>query len=266
MTNLITAKQLSLYIRQSSHNSLNIYPEAIHKILQNHGIKPHERYYNGKRLYLYSSNDAKRIITQNMPELIQQNASVRRYNKTSNDKKQFTPRKHGETNAMRQLDKETLWESGNLKKRLYNLIREEFENDNSPEQILQKPFTWKDVDFAEGDIEGSCEQLIVIIKGVKIPIGLINLKAQQTILGKINLHIFIDDKFQKQGIATKIYTSFIHRFGGIYSGFRRMMNKSAILSIYKKLEQEPDIQINYVMSKDGEPIGIEATLIQQEQS
>ncbi len=132
---------------------------------------------------------------------------------------------------------------------------------NSPEEILNSPFSWTDVDFAEGDIGlDGCEQLIVIIKGVEIPLELINLKAQQTRLGKIQLHIFISDEFQRKGIATKIYTSFIHQFGGIYSGFGRMMNKPAILSIYSKLDRDPDIDVRYIQGYEGEIIGIEATL------
>ena len=133
--------------------------------------------------------------------------------------------------------------------------------ENSPEEVLNSPFSWTDVDFAEGDIGlDGCEQLIVIIKNIEIPLGLINLKAQQTRLGKIQLHIFISDEFQGKGIATKIYTSFIHQFGGIYSGFGRVMNKPAILSIYSKLDREPDIDVRYIQGYEGEIIGIEATL------
>lgn len=133
--------------------------------------------------------------------------------------------------------------------------------ENSPEEVLNSPFSWTDVDFAEGDIGlDGCEQLIVIIKDIEIPLELINLKAQQTRLGKIQLHIFISDEFQGKGIATKIYTSFIHQFGGIYSGFGRVMNKPAILSIYSKLDREPDIDVRYIQGYEGEIIGIEATL------
>ena len=133
--------------------------------------------------------------------------------------------------------------------------------ENSPEEVLNSPFSWADVDFAEDDIGlDGCEQLIVIIKDIEIPLELINLKAQQTRLGKIQLHIFISDEFQGKGIATKIYTSFIHQFGGIYSGFGRVMNKPAILSIYSKLDREPDIDVRYIQGYEGEIIGIEATL------
>jgi GNAT superfamily N-acetyltransferase len=122
-------------------------------------------------------------------------------------------------------------------------------------------FTWQDIDFREGDIDvGNCERLYVIIKGVEIPVETINLKAQQTRVGKIQLHIFIDKKYQGRGIATKIYNAFIHQFGGIYSGFGRIMNKEAILSIYSKLSKEPDIEVKYVYGYNKEPIGIEAYL------
>lgn len=137
--------------------------------------------------------------------------------------------------------------------------------ENNPEEVLNNPFSWTDVDFAEGDIGlDGCEQLIVIIKDIEIPLELINLKAQQTRLGKIQLHIFISDEFQGKGIATKIYTSFIHQFGGIYSGFGRVMNKPAILSIYSKLDREPDIDVRYIQGYEGEIIGIEATLKEEE--
>lgn len=127
-------------------------------------------------------------------------------------------------------------------------------------------FTWQDVGFIEGDIEpDNCERIIVTVKGQEIPVEVINLKAQQTRIGKIQLHIFIDKKFQKQGVATKIYTAFIHEFGGIYSGFGRIMNKPAIFSIYKKLKNEPDITVRFVRGSDGKPFGIEAFLKQKEQ-
>ena len=141
------------------------------------------------------------------------------------------------------------------------------DSEDSPIEILKNPFAWTDVDFLEDDIGvDGCEQLIVVIKGVEIPLELINLKAQQTRLGKIQLHIFISDEFQRQGIATKIYTSFIHQFGGIYSGFGRIMNKPAILSIYSKLDRDPDIEVKYVRSCENEIIGIEAKLKEKERS
>lgn len=145
--------------------------------------------------------------------------------------------------------------------RLIHIIREQLESQLSPEEVLSQPFTWHDIDFIEGEeIVNNCEQLIVTVKGVEIPLELINLKAQLTMLGKINLNIFIDERFQKQGIGTKIYISFIHQFGGIYSGFGRIMNKEAILTIYKKLDKEPDIKVDYLKSNTGKPIGIQAVL------
>lgn len=121
--------------------------------------------------------------------------------------------------------------------------------------------TWHDIDFIEGDIEeDNCERLIVTAKNYKIPINIINLKVQYTRLNKFQLHIFIDEYFQGCGIGTKLYISFIHQFGGVYSGFGRIMNKDAIIGIYNKLKQESDIDVNYVIGVDGKPIGIEATL------
>ena len=120
-----------------------------------------------------------------------------------------------------------------------------------------------DIDFIEGDIEeDNCERLIVTVNGEEIPINIINLKAQYTRLDKYQLHIFIDKAFQGCGIGTKIYNSFIHQFGGVYSGFGRMLNKDAVMGMYRKLAKEPDIEVNFVIGADKKPIGIEAKLIQ----
>ena len=131
-------------------------------------------------------------------------------------------------------------------------------------ELIKKLLTstsWQDIDFVEGDIEeDNCERLIVTAQGYKIPINVINLKVQYTRLEKYQLHIFIDDYFQGCGIGTKVYISFIHQFGGVYSGFGRVMNKEAIMSIYNKLKKEPDIEVKFVMGVDNKPIGIEAVL------
>ena len=146
--------------------------------------------------------------------------------------------------------------------RLRELILEETGKGIDYGDVLSS-FTWRDVDFVEGDIESDgCERLYVVINGVRMPVEVINLKAQQTRLGKIQLHIFIDKKYHGQGIGTKIYISFIHQFGGIYSGFGRILNKEAIFSIYKKLGNESDIEVRYVYGYNNEPIGIEAVLKQ----
>ena len=132
-------------------------------------------------------------------------------------------------------------------------------------ELIKKLLTsssWQDIDFIESDIEeDNCERLIVTAKGYEIPIDLINLKVQYTRLGKYQLHIFIDEYLQGCGIGTKIYTSFIHQFGGVYSGFGRVMNKDAIMAIYRKLSKEPDIEVKDVVGGDNKTlIGIEANL------
>jgi len=62
------------------------------------------------------------------------------------------------------------------------------------------------------------------------------------------------------GIGTKLYIAFIHIFGGIYSGFGRVQNPDGIYSIYAKLNNEPDITVQYVLGINDKPIGIEAFL------
>lgn len=142
---------------------------------------------------------------------------------------------------------------------LHNIILEQL--DKIALKQLLSSFSWHDVDFIEGDVDADgCERLIVSVKGEEIPTDIINLKAQQTRLGKIQLHTFISDEFQKMGIATKVYIAFIHQFGGIYSGFGRVMNMDGIMSIYKKLSQEPDVEVFVINGYDGKPIGVEARL------
>ena len=145
--------------------------------------------------------------------------------------------------------------------RLRHIIVEEIDKTINYDELFSS-FTWRDVDFIEGDIckFDNCERLYVTVKGIQIPINIIDLNAQQTRLGKIQLHIFINDRYQGRGIATKIYTSFIHQFGGIYSGYKRIMNNDAILSIYDKLKKEPDIEVKEVYGYNNEAIGIEAYL------
>ena len=122
--------------------------------------------------------------------------------------------------------------------------------------------SWRDIDFKEGEVdEEGLEHLIVTVKGIELPDSVINLKAQNTRLGKIQLHTMIGKDYQRTGFGTKVYTAFIHAFGSVYSGFGRVLNPDGVMGIYRKLNNEPDINVNYIMDRQkNKPIGIEAVL------
>ena len=151
-----------------------------------------------------------------------------------------------------------------------SIITEEGENeddDENSQEILDliSHCTWQDIDFEEGDVDSlipNVEQLIVTIKGVQIPIHYINLQVQATRNGGNQLHIFLDESIQRQGLGFKIYYSFLHIFGETYSGNGRRMNKEGIKRIYQKLANMPNIDVHYIYGNNEQPIAIEATLKQ----
>lgn len=101
----------------------------------------------------------------------------------------------------------------------------------------------EDIDFEEGEeLMPGLEHLYVYIKGVKIPDDVVNLDVQLTRNNKLQLKIFIGEKFQRLGFGTKLYKSFIRNFGELYSGKGRILNPDAIKRIYQKLAMEPDIE------------------------
>ena len=144
---------------------------------------------------------------------------------------------------------------------IHNIILESIDRIRLKE--LLSSCSWHDIDFLEGDVEeDNCERLIVTVRGIEVPIDVINLKCQLTTSGRVQLHIFIDDSFQGCGIGTKVYMSYIHQFGELYSGLGRVMNMDAILKIYEKRSHEPDIDVNYLVDANKKPIAIEAKLKQ----
>ena len=114
-----TAKQLAVQIRRTHPEAYEPQEKSIHTVLQRHGITPKVRYYNNIPVKTYDIKNAKRILAQYMYELRQEDidndrakALIQQNSITPNNtnKQQYTPRKHGETNAHRELDKQTLYE------------------------------------------------------------------------------------------------------------------------------------------------------------
>lgn len=112
----MTAKQLSVHIRRTSEIGYEPNPKSIHQLMAKHSIKPTTR--NG--VNVYNTKNAIRCITQHIDELqaFDKNnekaktiAAQMSQNTPVNNQVQYVPRKHGETNAHRELDKETLYEN-----------------------------------------------------------------------------------------------------------------------------------------------------------
>lgn len=148
-----------------------------------------------------------------------------------------------------------------------SIITEEDDDNNNEEELfdLIRNCSWQDIDFEEGDIDSilpNMERLIVTINGTPIPTEYINLQVQATRNGGNQLHLFIADNLQRQGLGFKIYYSFLHIFGETYSGNGRRMNKEGIGKIYQKLAMMPDIDVHEVYSANGQPIALEAKLKQ----
>lgn len=128
----MTAKQLSVHIRRTSDSGYEPDPRAIHELLQKLGLKPLTK--NG--VQVYQTKNALRSITTNFGKLKEIENNIKRGKSfvannigIPNQKNfQYVPRKHGETNAMRELDKNTLYEKMDKKtivineERLRNIV------------------------------------------------------------------------------------------------------------------------------------------------
>jgi hypothetical protein len=107
------------------------------------------------------------------------------------------------------------------------------------------------IDFLEGNVNGVTEDLIVTINGEIIPRALILLMVQsvririseQERVPMIQVHIILNERIQRLGLAPKIYKKLIYTFGAIYSGEGRRINKEHIAKVYAKLAQDPDLYV-----------------------
>lgn len=68
MNTLITAKQLIKWVMEQ-YNGYEPLPQAIHILLNKHGLIKHNKYFKGKQVTLYSTPNAKRVIAQHFDEL-----------------------------------------------------------------------------------------------------------------------------------------------------------------------------------------------------
>ena len=120
-------------------------------------------------------------------------------------------------------------------------------NDVMPEEIeLLKNLQVSDISFNKGkrtnnliyiNVTFDNEKLNKFTSGIKFQIQIIDRTIYQP-------HIFIADELQRLGLATKIFNSFILKFGHLYFGKGRILN-DVVEKIYKKLCDNP----NYITFK-----------------
>lgn len=112
--------------------------------------------------------------------------------------------------------------------------------------------------------------LQIMVDGVKIPSNLASLWAESVSLGGkmfYQLHIRVDEKLRRKGIAFKLYKAFINIFGHAISLYNNRTstyfeengcattNDSAIEQLWKKLGQDPTIKVSTI-NYNKQPIGV----------
>ena len=65
---LITVKQLTKWVMEQ-YNGYEPLPQALHILLNKHGLIKHNKYFKGKQVTLYSTPNAKKVIAQHFDEL-----------------------------------------------------------------------------------------------------------------------------------------------------------------------------------------------------
>lgn len=138
--------------------------------------------------------------------------------------------------------------------------------------------SWNQIDFKESEIDipsiGTNNkhlwELQVVVDDIEIPTRLVSLWAESVYFGNkmfYQLHIRIDEKLRRKGVAFKLYKSFINIFGHAISLYKNRTasfyaendatttNDAAIGNLWKKLGDDPTIKVQTV-KKAGEPIGV----------
>ena len=158
-------------------------------------------------------------------------------------------------------------------------------DDNNEDEKYLKLLTScseNDIDFREEEynlfnipISHGMWVLHVIINGVEIPSKYVFFRAEEE--SKINsyqLHINIDERIRRQGVAFKLYQAFIRIFGTACSYFKNRTasfysdkNESkeadeAIDGLWKKIISLPNVNASYLVNRLRKKVGIKVTLKQ----
>lgn len=158
------------------------------------------------------------------------------------------------------------------------ILKEEEKNNIIQTLIFSNP---EDISFTMSDgsfgIRVSRQFMVLtpIINGIEIPREYVKLECEKyNVDDEIfwQLHIRVNDKLQRMGIAEKIYTSFIlngnkilslfnNRSGSFYKEKGKTIDSdNAINGLWNKLKQNPKILINDLGDSEGNIIGITGEL------
>lgn len=121
-----------------------------------------------------------------------------------------------------------------------------------------------EMDFKEESLEALGQyQMHIFINDIEIPISIIDFKMEPRMVNDnvlYQVHLFINSDLQHKGIGTKILLRAVQLYGNVYSGFGRMLNRTAVLSMFRKLKDEYNINVTYVNNAIGKKIGIIAKI------
>ena len=69
MANIMTAKQLAVWMRRETNGNYEPLEVSIHVILNKYGITKRKAIFNGRSVVVYDGQNAKRILTRHITEL-----------------------------------------------------------------------------------------------------------------------------------------------------------------------------------------------------
>lgn len=136
-------------------------------------------------------------------------------------------------------------------------------NDIDYEQLIES-CTTNDIDFNGVQINDIQFQMLIYVNGIEIPTNIVDFKAEpREINGKTcyQVHTFINQQYQHKGFGYKIHKRFVELYGNVYCGHGRRLNDNEVLSIFRKLNNEPNIKVVNVRNVNGISLGIKAILL-----
>ena len=116
----------------------------------------------------------------------------------------------------------------------------------------------KEIHFTNGGksrMKPNCFTCVVNVGDIEIPTTVIEIDMQivpiriseEDTLRLPQIHIMIQDEtLRGHGIGTKVYKALINQFSGIYSSGGRRINDESISAIYRRLSQDPTIDVYFI--------------------
>jgi hypothetical protein len=150
-----------------------------------------------------------------------------------------------------------------------SMIEEDGDTPPSPpvnwRRLIQTCEGRDDLDFRDEQINDMQFQMHVVIKGIELPLSICDFKAEPRFVinrDLLQVHTIINEEYQHLGLGYKIHRRFVELYGNLYCGYGRMLNREEVISIFKRLDTEPNIKVEEVIGHFNRPIGIKAELIQ----